>query len=42
MQQLTPAGQDIVNDVAQRYNLSHDAVICMLSAVNINPAGIEY
>jgi len=34
MQQLTPAGQDIVNDVAQRYNLSHDAVICMLSAVN--------
>ena len=34
MQQLTPAGQNIVNDVAQRYNLSQEAVICMLSAVN--------
>ena len=35
MQQLlTPAGLNIVNDLAQRYNLSQDAVICMLSAVN--------
>lgn len=34
MQQLTPAGQNIVNDVAKRYNLSQDAVICMLTAVN--------
>jgi hypothetical protein len=34
MQLLTPAGQNIVNDLAQRYNLSQDAVICMLTAVN--------
>ncbi|NDY74544.1 SHOCT domain-containing protein [Desulfobacter hydrogenophilus] len=34
MQQLTPAGQNIVNDLSQRYNLSQEAVICMLSAVN--------
>ena len=34
MQQLTTAGQNIVNDVAQRYNLSQEAVIHMLSAVN--------
>lgn len=34
MQQLTTAGQNIINDVAQRYNLSQEAVICMLSAVN--------
>ncbi len=34
MQQLTPAGQNIVNDVAQRYNLSQETIICMLSAVN--------
>lgn len=34
MQQLTPAGQNIVNNAAQRYNLSQEAVICMLSAVN--------
>ncbi|MBM9519814.1 SHOCT domain-containing protein [Desulforhopalus vacuolatus] len=34
MQQLTSAGQNIVNDIAQRYNLSQEAVICMLSAVN--------
>jgi hypothetical protein len=34
MQMLTPAGQSIVNDVAQRYNLSQDAVTCMLAAVN--------
>ena len=34
MQLLTPAGQNIVSEIAQRYNLSQDAVICMLSAVN--------
>jgi hypothetical protein len=34
MQQLTPAGQNFVNSVAQRYNLSLDAVIHMLVAVN--------
>jgi len=34
MQQLTPAGQNIVNDIAQRYGLSQEAVIHMLSAVN--------
>jgi hypothetical protein len=34
MQLLTPTGQNIVNNVAQRYNLSQDAVMCMLTAVN--------
>lgn len=34
MQLLTPAGKNIVSEIAQRYNLSQDAVICMLSAVN--------
>ncbi|WP_372737066.1 SHOCT domain-containing protein [Neptunomonas sp.] len=34
MQQLTPAGQNLVNDVASRYNLSTDSVINMLIAVN--------
>ena len=34
MQKLTPAGQNLVNSVAQRYNLSTDAVIHMLVAVN--------
>ncbi len=34
MQQLTPAGQNLVNSLAQRYNLSGDAVIHMLVAVN--------
>lgn len=34
MQNLTPAGQNIVNDIAARYNLSADAVIHMLVAVN--------
>ncbi|MEB8432730.1 SHOCT domain-containing protein [Cocleimonas sp. KMM 6892] len=34
MQQLTSAGQNIVNDLAQRYNLSQEAVIYMLGAVN--------
>ena len=34
MQNLTPAGQNIVNDIAFRYNLSVDAVIHMLISVN--------
>lgn len=34
MQKLTPAGQNIVNDIASRYNLSSDAVIHMMVAVN--------
>jgi hypothetical protein len=34
MQLLTSAGQNIINNLAQRYNISQDAVICMLMAVN--------
>lgn len=34
MQQLTPAGQNVVNEIAARYNLSYDAVVHMLIAVN--------
>lgn len=34
MQQLTPAGQNVVNDLSHRYGLSQDAVIHMLVAVN--------
>lgn len=34
MQQLTPAGQNIVNDLSNRYNLSTDAVIHMIIAVS--------
>lgn len=34
MQKLTPAGQNLVNSLAQRYNLSGDAVTHMLVAVN--------
>lgn len=34
MQQLTSAGQNIVNDIAQRYGLSQNAVVHMLIAVN--------
>jgi len=34
MQNLTSVGQNIVNDVASRYQLSHDAVLHMLIAVN--------
>jgi len=34
VQNLTPAGQNIVNDIAFRYNLSVDAVIHMLISVN--------
>ncbi|MDP3539425.1 MAG: SHOCT domain-containing protein [Azonexus sp.] len=38
MQQLTQAGQNAVNAIALRYNLSQDAVVHMLIAVN-NGAG---
>ena len=38
MQNLTPVGQQIVNDLSGRYNLSYDAVMHMLIAVN-NGAG---
>ncbi|MBU1658730.1 SHOCT domain-containing protein [bacterium] len=34
MQQLTPSGQNIVNDLSSRYNLSADAVIHMIVAVS--------
>lgn len=34
MQSLTPAGQNIVNDLAHRYGLSQEAVVHMLVAVN--------
>lgn len=34
MQNLTPAGQNIINDIAARYNLSLDSAIHMLVAVN--------
>ncbi len=34
MQQLTPTGQNIIEDIAQRYNLSKDSAINMLVAVN--------
>ena len=34
MQNLTPAGQNIVNDISARYGLSFDAVVHMLVAVN--------
>ena len=34
MQALTPAGQNIINDVSQRYGLSHDSAVRMLVAVN--------
>ncbi|MGK0442454.1 MAG: hypothetical protein ACJA0N_002265 [Pseudohongiellaceae bacterium] len=34
MQQLTPAGQNVINDLSSRYNLNNDAVVHMLVAVN--------
>lgn len=34
MQNLTPNGINLVNDISSRYNLSHDAVIAMMIAVN--------
>lgn len=33
MNQLTPEGQQIINDIAQRYNFSPDAVFSMLQSV---------
>ena len=33
-QQLTPAGQNLVDDLSRRYGLSPDAVLTMLVAVN--------
>lgn len=33
-QQLTPAGQNLVDDLSRRYGISRDAVITMLVAVN--------
>ncbi|MET0377756.1 MAG: SHOCT domain-containing protein [Spongiibacteraceae bacterium] len=40
MQLLTNAGQNIVSDIARRYNLSQDAVIHMLIAVNNGSGGM--
>ena len=34
MQKLTNVGENLVNDIASRYNLSYDAVVHMLVAVN--------
>lgn len=34
MQQLTPVGQNIINDISSRYNLSYDSTVNMLAAVN--------
>jgi hypothetical protein len=34
MQALTPAGKNIVNDISNRYGLSHDSTVGMLVAVN--------
>ncbi|MCO4784371.1 SHOCT domain-containing protein [Marinomonas atlantica] len=40
MQQLTTAGQQLVNDVSNRYGLSQDAVVHMLIAVNNGSGGM--
>ena len=34
MQKLTPEGQNIVNNLSNKYNLSQDAIIYMIGAVN--------
>jgi hypothetical protein len=34
MQQLTPQGQNLINDISRRYNLSYDSAVRMLVAVN--------
>ena len=34
MQQLTAAGQNIISDIARRYNLGYDSAVSMLVAVN--------
>ncbi len=40
MLNLTPQGQVVINDIARRYNLSLDAVIHMLGAVNNGGGGM--
>ena len=35
MQQLTPAGENVINDIARRYNLSYDSAVRMLVSVNL-------
>lgn len=34
MQQLTPAGENVINDISRRYNLSFDSAVSMLASVN--------
>jgi hypothetical protein len=34
MQQLTPVGQNIINDISLRYHLSYDSAVSMLVSVN--------
>lgn len=34
MQQLTPVGENVINDIARRYNLSFDSTVSMLASVN--------
>ncbi len=34
MQQLTPEGQNLLNDIARRYGLSYDSAVSMLVSVN--------
>jgi hypothetical protein len=34
MQQLTPQGQNLINDIARRYGLSYDSAVSMLVSVN--------
>ncbi|CAN5870909.1 SHOCT domain-containing protein [soil metagenome] len=34
MQQLTPQGQNLINDISRRYNLSYDSAVSMLVSVN--------
>ena len=35
MQQLTPAGENIISDISRRYNLSFDSAVRMLVSVNM-------
>jgi hypothetical protein len=43
MKQLTPQGQQIINNIAQRYNLSSDAVFTLLlSVINGNGAMAQF
>ena len=34
MQALTPAGQNLINDISRRYGLSYDSAVRMLVSVN--------